>query len=460
MGIGLPAARQIACRAQPSIMGDALAFQEGFRRAGLISTMAAMTTPIQAPLFYGWKVAWSAFVIAILGWGLGFYGPSVYLKAVQDRMGWSVALVSAAVTFHFLVGAVAVANLPKLHRRFGLPTVTFGSAVVLAWGVVGWSVCQTPAQLFGAALLSGAGWVALGGVGINAMVTPWFNQLRPRALALAYNGASIGGVVFSPLWVALIGAMGFVWSAWGVGLATVVVVGWLAATVLSQTPQGRGLAVDGAVATQRPAKPEATTAAVSKPWQDAAFLSIVAGMALGLFAQVGMIAHLYSLLTPALGAQAAGFAAGLATAAAIVGRTATGWAIGPGTDRRLMAALSYGIQIVGCLCFAGMAAGSASKLLLVLGVVLFGFGIGNATSMPPLMAQLEFSPADAARFIALITASAQATYAFAPLVFGLIRAATEQAGQGMSPAVFVMAAVLQALAAAAYLYGRGRYLQR
>ena len=427
--------------------------------------MAAMMNPTQAPLFYGWKVAWSAFVIAILGWGLGFYGPAVYLKAVQDRLGWSVALVSAAVTFHFLVGAVAVANLPRLHRRFGLPIVTFGGAVVLAVGVVGWSLCQTPAQLFGATLLSGAGWVALGGVGINAMVTPWFNQLRPRALALAYNGASIGGVVFSPLWVALLGAVGFAWSAVGVGLVTVMVVGFLAATVLSQTPQGRGLAVDGVAAVETQPKSQGTAAAVVNPWKDAAFLTIAMGMALGLFAQVGMIAHLYSLLTPALGAQAAGFAAGLATAAAIVGRTATSWAIGPGTDRRVMAALNYGIQIVGCLCFAAMAAGlvvagPAANLLLLLGVVLFGFGIGNATSLPPLLVQLEFNAADAARCIALITASAQATYAFAPLVFGLIREATEKPGQSLSPVVFGVAAVLQALSAAAYVYGRGRFLRR
>jgi hypothetical protein len=28
---------------------------------------------------------------------------------------------SSAVTVHFLVGAVVVANLPALYRRFGLP---------------------------------------------------------------------------------------------------------------------------------------------------------------------------------------------------------------------------------------------------------------------------------------------------------------------------------------------------
>ena len=38
-------------------------------------------------------------------------------------------------------------------------------------------------------------------------------------------------------------------------------------------------------------------------------------MAIGLFAQIGLIAHLFSLLVPALGAQYAGLAMGVATAA-------------------------------------------------------------------------------------------------------------------------------------------------
>ena len=37
-------------------------------------------------------------------------------------------------------------------------------------------------------------------------------------------------------------------------------------------------------------------------WRDPKFLTLSAGMALGLFAQIGLIAHLFSLLVPALGA--------------------------------------------------------------------------------------------------------------------------------------------------------------
>jgi len=74
--------------------------------------------------FYGWRVVWAAFTLAVFGWGVGFYGPPVFLHAVHAGRGWPLALVSAAVTLHFLVGAVSVTNLPALHRRFGVAGVT------------------------------------------------------------------------------------------------------------------------------------------------------------------------------------------------------------------------------------------------------------------------------------------------------------------------------------------------
>src|SRR5580698_1513281 len=105
--------------------------------------------------FYGWRIVAAAFVLAVFGWGLGFYGPPIYLHAVQEARGWSVTLTSAAVTVHFLFGAVVVANLPRLYHRFGVPVVTKAGAISLASGILGWAVAHQPWQLFLATLLSG-----------------------------------------------------------------------------------------------------------------------------------------------------------------------------------------------------------------------------------------------------------------------------------------------------------------
>jgi hypothetical protein len=93
----------------------------------------------------------------------------------------------------------------------------------------------------------------------------------------------------------------------------------------------------------------------------------------------------------------------------------------------------------------------------MLGIILFGVGIGNATSLPPLIAQAEFARQDVSRVVSLNVAISQATYAFAPASFGLIREFAPQAGVvagAAAPYLFVATALLQALALAAFLAGR------
>jgi hypothetical protein len=404
--------------------------------------------------FYGWRVVAGAFVLAVFGWGIGFYGPPVFLHAIRATRDWPLAFISTAVTAHFLIGAVVAANLPALHRRFGISVVTKAGAVFIAVGIFGWANATAPWQLLCATLLSGLGWAAMSAAAINAIVSPWFADARPAALSMAYNGGSIGGVVFSPLWVGAIGALGFPAAAAIIGAVAVLIIWCLADLLLSRTAEQMGLMPDGAP--WAPASPRSKSAATRRdprsPWRDLTFLTLAAGMTFGLFAQIGLIAHLFSLLAPALGAQPAGWALGLATALAIGGRTAVGWLMPAGADRRLVACASYGVQATGSIAF--ILAGGASVPLLLGAVALFGIGIGNATSLPPLIAQTEFAKDDVPRVVALIVGLSQAGYAFAPAAFGVIRdLAPAESG---STAVFVAAALLQGLAIGAFLLGRRR----
>ena len=218
---------------------------------------------------------------------------------------------------------------------------------------------------------------------------------------------------------------------------------WILADLYySKTPESMGLHPDGdaphAAATTLPMSPPAKPLPSTRVWRDWRLLTLAAGMALGLFAQIGLLAHLFSLLVPALGAQLAGFAAGGATASAILGRTLVGWLMPARADRRLFGCANYAVQILGSLAFL-FAAGDNIPLLL-LGVVLFGAGIGNTTSLPPMIAQAEFSQEDVSRVVPLIVAVGQGTYAFAPAVFGLIRELAPRWGSasaGAAPWLFL-----------------------
>jgi 2-dehydropantoate 2-reductase len=66
--------------------------------------------------FPGWFVAWAAFTIAAFAWGAGFYGPSVFLQTLHVTHGWPVAIISLAVTIHFLLSALIITYLPAIHR--------------------------------------------------------------------------------------------------------------------------------------------------------------------------------------------------------------------------------------------------------------------------------------------------------------------------------------------------------
>ncbi len=157
-----------------------------------------------------------------------------------------------------------------------------------------------------------------------------------------------------------------------------------------------------------------------------------------------MFAHLIARLEPDFGATVAAMAISLTTLCAVLGRTLLGWLLGE-RDRRLAAAANLLMQAVGALLLAF----GDGVVPLAAGCVLFGLGAGNLTSLPPLIAQREFRPADVGTVVALVTAVNQAVFAFAPAIFGGLRDFT-----GRYFVAFFAAAVLQTIAAATVTRGR------
>jgi MFS family permease len=380
---------------------------------------------------HGWRVVWAAFVVAVFGWGVGFYGPGVYLAALHRSHGWPIATISLAITAHFLVSAVLITALPDVYRRFGPASVTMGGAVCAAAGAIAWTNAQQIWQLVPALLLSGAGWSAMSGAALNIIVAPWFDRDRPKAISMAFNGASIGGLLFTPLWTVLIACVGLAPAGLAAAVATVAVICPLAGGVLRRAPP--------AVASKA-LPPLPRRALLGHP----RFVTMSAAFALGLFVQIGLFAHLIARLEPAFGAAIAALAISLATLCAVLGRTLMGWLLGD-HDRRLAAAMNLLVQAAGTLLLA-FGEGMAS---LAVGCVLFGLGVGNLTSLPPLIAQREFRPADVGIVVALVTAINQAVFAFAPAIFGALRDVT-----GAYIEVFLAGAALQAVAAGIVILGR------
>ena len=111
----------------------------------------------EARAYFGRKVVGAAFVLAVFGWGIGFYGPSVFLRTLHDERGWPIGLVSAAITAHFLFSALFVAYLPEAYAQWGLTRVTQAGIFCTAIGAMLWGNAAAAWQLFPIAAVSGAG---------------------------------------------------------------------------------------------------------------------------------------------------------------------------------------------------------------------------------------------------------------------------------------------------------------
>ena len=55
--------------------------------------------------YHGWLVVAAAFLVALYGFGLGFYGPGIYLVALHALHGWPIRELSLAITAYYVLGA-------------------------------------------------------------------------------------------------------------------------------------------------------------------------------------------------------------------------------------------------------------------------------------------------------------------------------------------------------------------
>jgi cyanate permease len=129
-----------------------------------------------------------------------------------------------------------------------------------------------------------------------------------------------------------------------------------------------------------------------------------------------LFAHLVSRLAPVVGADGAALAVSLVTVCAVLGRSLFRRLLGD-DNRRQVAALNFLVQACGTALLT-FADGTPA---LVCGCVLFGLGVGNLVSLPPLIFQKEFAAADVGKAVALMVAITSAVRAFAPAVLGAVR---------------------------------------
>ena len=397
-----------------------------------------------APTFYGWRIVWACLFIAFIAWSFALYGPSVYIYALNEKTGWSVGLISMALTFSFLINAFSIGFVGSIIGRHGPQVIMAVGAVLMALGITAIGLITRPWQAFIAFPLMGLGWSCLSTIAISASVAPWFERFQGKAISIALLGASLGGMFGIPITLLLVSWLGFSLAMATIAALVVLGVVPVALLVLRRRPQDIGLEPDG--------QPSDSTHmhSANRPWtraqalQTFALRSTIVTFGVALMVQLGFLSHQVNLLqtfvTPATTALIV-LASG---ALAFLGRVLLA-RVADRLNIRWIAGAVLGLSAIGLM----VTATANTALPLIIGILLFGFNVGNLTTLPALIVRREFGALSFGKVFGITGTFMQLISALGPAIFGLMH---DQTG-GYSMAIS-LAAVLMLMGAVLIVAGR------
>src|SRR3977135_2487178 len=131
-----------------------------------IRRMQSPSTPANldetSPRYFGWRVVFACFLIALACWGFGLYGHSVYLAELQRLHGWPASLISGASTATYLLNGVLVIFPPNALARGGARRSGLSGGASLFPALVRLARAGEPWQVYAAYLIMSFGWLGLG----------------------------------------------------------------------------------------------------------------------------------------------------------------------------------------------------------------------------------------------------------------------------------------------------------
>src|SRR4249920_1241851 len=216
----------------------------------------------------GWRLVVVCFLLATFGWGLGFYGQSVYVAELHRLHGWPTSLISSGTTFFYLSGAALVAFVSEAIKAFGPRNCMIAGICTMAVAAVAIGQVREPWQLYLANAVLAFGWAGTSLAMITNTISLWFDQKRGMAISLALNGASFGGIVGVPLLVTLIGHMGFASAMYAAAGAMLVLLLPVILFLVGRPPDLHGWHAAAK------AKPQSSTQIRKAALRDVGFLTV------------------------------------------------------------------------------------------------------------------------------------------------------------------------------------------
>jgi predicted MFS family arabinose efflux permease len=399
-----------------------------------------------APTFYGWRIVHACLFVAFIAWSFALYGPSVYIYALSETHQWPVGSISTALTFSFLINAFVVGFVGTIIGRYGPQVIMAVGATLMATGIVAIGQITQPWQTFIAFPLMGLGWSCLSTIAVSATIAPWFERYQGQAISTALLGASLGGMLGIPITLLLVSVFGFAGAMMAIGLIVVASVVPISLLILRRRPHDLGQQPDGLATDNRP-EPQS-----NRPWTRAqaletfALRSTIVTFGIALMVQVGFLSHQVTLLQGWVTPTQTAMIVFLSGALAFLGRVLLA-RVADRLNIRLIAGAVLMLSAIGLT----ITATADTVVPLVIGILLFGFNVGNLTTLPALIVRREFGAPSFGKVFGITGTFMQLISALGPAAFGLMHNQTS----GYSLAIGI-AAILMVLAAALITAGQWR----
>jgi MFS family permease len=166
---------------------------------------ASPASPASGP-FYGWVVLAAAFVIISMSIGM-LFTLAVFLKPIEDAMGWSRSSISSVGLLNWIVMGLGGVVAGFVSDRIGTRTVVLMGSGLLGLGLVLSSQVTALWQLYVTFGVLVAGGVSAFYVPLTVLAIKWFGDRRGLAAAVVSAGNGAGILFLSPLTRWLVNAL-------------------------------------------------------------------------------------------------------------------------------------------------------------------------------------------------------------------------------------------------------------
>ena len=245
--------------------------------------------------YYGWAIVFTSFFISVAQ--VPMYGPvfSIFLKPIEESLGWSRSTITIGFTIGSLGGALLAAAVGPIVDRYGARIVVAVTGLIVTAGLLGVAAISEPWHLWLAYGAARTASVAGVGLGTTVAIANWFIRMRGRAIAIRAAGQRAGQSVVPLLILPVLLLIGWRESFVVLAVVALLFVTAPALLLIRRRPEDYGLLPDGDTA------PENTPGVAERSTEHSWLLRevratrtlwmIALGMSAGLSAQIAINVH-------------------------------------------------------------------------------------------------------------------------------------------------------------------------